>query len=349
MPAAPPSPRRAFRAVVVAIIACAVVAAAACSGQSSRVGGTGGLAAGSGGSSATGGSNTGADGGTQTGGSSSGGDAGGPPSGGSPSSTGGASTAGTSSSGAGGTSGEGGAAMETGGASGTAGTAGTMDAGTPELTDPEFCQAACDATEGRYSLPQALCEDWRYPDFDVTPAYCEPTETRDCVDLCVERLTQVPSACHDVLRPAADCAAHDRLYAEGLATECVLSNCHPFLFRVSIECHGLRDELEAARARWASEGSENYSFRYTQDSEQATVEVTNGVPMVVDGTLPRIAATIPDQFALIEAGYDDGAPALIEYDPVLGYPTRVEFYPSICIPDGFYPNQVWSNSDLVLE
>jgi len=235
--------------------------------------------------------------------------------------------------------------METGGSAGVAGTGGTTDAGTPELTDPEFCEATCDAIEHRYYLPRAFCEDWAYPDFERTPAYCEPTQAMGCVDLCVDGLSRVPDVCHDALRVAADCAAQSGDYSGPEVSSCILQACHGVLFRVSIECHGLRDDLVSARARWAGEGSENYSYRFTHYSEQATVEVMNGVATVVQGMLPT-ALTIPELFDDIEARYDEGEPAQIDYDPALGYPAEVVFYPPLC---GLYTSDVWSVSDVVLE
>jgi hypothetical protein len=99
-------------------------------------------------------------------------------------------------------------------------------------------------------------------------------------------------------------------------------------------------ELATARARWASVQPAGYSIIVTRicDCSYATsgpvmIQVRNGTvvsrvyvesgAVVADG-YAEIFPNVDGLFALIDAGEKDGvSPVTAQFDPVLGYPTRV--------------------------
>jgi hypothetical protein len=219
-------------------------------------------------------------------------------------------------------------------ASGGMGTAGVSAgntsggfAGAPpiELTDPELCEAACTELDDSFEVPGALCEDWRVLDDKYELAFCGKTEATGCSARCTERLSRVPEACHDALRAGIPCVASDSFYKGVSAQLCYLQKCYPQLYRISAECNGLREELAAARARWnGTVGEGDYSFWFGSEPMSVKIEVTAGVPTVIEGTLAS-PPTIEDLFARVERQLDEGLPLrLVEYDETFGYPFHAE-------------------------
>jgi hypothetical protein len=199
-------------------------------------------------------------------------------------------------------------------------------AGAPiELTDPELCEAACTELDDSFEIPGALCEDWRVLDDKYELAFCGKTEATGCSARCTERLSRVPEACHDALRAGIPCVASDSFYKGVSAQLCYLQKCYPQLYRISAECNGLREELAAARARWnGTVGEGDYSFWFGSEPMSVKIEVTAGVPTVIEGTLAS-PPTIEDLFARVERQLDEGLPLrLVEYDETFGYPFHAE-------------------------
>lgn len=103
---------------------------------------------------------------------------------------------------------------------------------------------------------------------------------------------------------------------------------------------GELDSLQAGRARWRAVGSESYSYVVNRScfcvlgGRQVTVIVRNGTVSAaeymdsgsaVDQALLTYVATVPDLFDLVEDALAR-TPAYFSatYDPVYGYPTRIE-------------------------
>jgi hypothetical protein len=211
------------------------------------------------------------------------------------------------------------------GASGSGGFAGAAVA----LTDAEVCADACAQTE--HPLPNALCEDWRYPDDEHVAEYCLVGESRDCAVRCEEQLGAVTPDCNAALHRAIPCVARTEFYQEPVAIiDCPFGECTPLLVRVTAECTGLRQELAAARQRWEDAGSDSYSFEWASGSTVYDIMVNDGVASLVEGTSTDVP-TIPELFDRIE-GSIDYAPPSVRYDPVLGYPIEAHARISNCQP-----------------
>jgi hypothetical protein len=99
-----------------------------------------------------------------------------------------------------------------------------------------------------------------------------------------------------------------------------------------------RDELNDARRRWARQGIASYQYRLTQlcfcPSEIVrpfAIRVSNGIIAEVrdaeTGEAPPSyydPRTIPELFEVIDQALDRHADSIdVEYDPQLGYPTRI--------------------------
>jgi hypothetical protein len=223
------------------------------------------------------------------------------------------------------------------GGSGTAGaSAGSASggfAGAPtEKTDSELCEASCTELNNQFEIPGALCEDWRPLDDKYVPVFCGQVEATGCSGRCTERLNRGPEACHDALRAGVPCVASDSFYKLGPSAEwCYLEQCYPQLFRITAECNGLREELADARARWdRTVGDADYSFWYESGSISVKIDVTAGVPTVVEGTLSS-PLSIEDLFARVELEIDDGSAfRLVDYDETFGHPFHTESVGSPC-------------------
>lgn len=103
---------------------------------------------------------------------------------------------------------------------------------------------------------------------------------------------------------------------------------------------GDRGLLAEARAQWRSRNQDSYSFELNRNcfcvlgGRRMTVTVRAGAVVgadyldasgPVDAALLSYIPTIPDLFDLIEDALDrDVASFLAEYDPELGFPTRIE-------------------------
>jgi len=100
------------------------------------------------------------------------------------------------------------------------------------------------------------------------------------------------------------------------------------------------DSLIAARALWRTRGSDSYTYTVNRScfcvlgGQTVTVTVSAGAVTAaeyetsgaaVDKALLTYVSTVPDLFDLIQAALD-AKPALFAatYDPVYGYPTRIE-------------------------
>jgi hypothetical protein len=199
---------------------------------------------------------------------------------------------------------------------GTGGFAGAIVA----LTDAEVCADACAQTI--HPLPNALCEDWPYPDDEHVAEYCLAGESRDCALRCEEQLGAVSSDCNVALHRAIPCVARTDLYQGGpIAIECLFAECTGLLIRVTAACTGLRQELAAARQRWETAGSDSYSYELSMGASVYEIVVRDGVASLVEG-IPAEVPTIPELFDQIE-GSLEVAPPSVTYDPALGYPTEV--------------------------
>lgn len=100
------------------------------------------------------------------------------------------------------------------------------------------------------------------------------------------------------------------------------------------------DDLAAARALWHDRGAESYTYTVNRScfcvlgGRTVTVTVTNGTVSsaehaesgaAVDAALFTYVATVPDLFDLVQSALDaDPAYFFASYDPVYGYPTRIE-------------------------
>jgi hypothetical protein len=109
------------------------------------------------------------------------------------------------------------------------------------------------------------------------------------------------------------------------------------------------DNLAAARARWSQSGGDSYSYVVNRScfcvlgGRTVTVTVRNGVVSAaeyaetggpVESTFLTYVATVPDLFDLIQdALAKDPAYFAATYDPVFGYPTRIEIDPSANVAD----------------
>jgi hypothetical protein len=228
-----------------------------------------------------------------------------------------------------------------GGAGATAG--GSGEAGAP-LTDADVCADACAQT--RHPLPNALCEDWQFPDHEYVAEYCVPVSSSDCAGRCEEQLGAVSAACNAALHHAIPCVARTDLYQNGgIHFDCLFQECTRLLLDVSAECNGLRQELAAARERWQAAGSDSYSFTLTAGVSVATIVVTDGEASVVEGTLTD-PPTIPALFDRLEDSLEF-IPASATYDPALGYPVEAHTPAPGCAPPeaGFS----FAVTDVVLE
>jgi hypothetical protein len=109
------------------------------------------------------------------------------------------------------------------------------------------------------------------------------------------------------------------------------------------------DNLSLARARWRQKGGESYSYVVNRScfcvlgGRTVTVTVLNGVVSSaeyvetggpVESTFLTYVATVPDLFDLIQdALAKNPAYFAATYDPVYGYPTRIEIDPSANVAD----------------
>jgi hypothetical protein len=115
----------------------------------------------------------------------------------------------------------------------------------------------------------------------------------------------------------------------GLATSCE-----------SPTAPGDRGLLAEARARWQARNQDSYNFELNRNcfcvlgGRRMTVSVRAGVVVgavyldasgPVEPALLSFIPTVPDLFDLIQNALEKGvASFLAEYDPDLGYPTRIE-------------------------
>lgn len=96
-----------------------------------------------------------------------------------------------------------------------------------------------------------------------------------------------------------------------------------------------REDLEAARSRWARADLGRYGYRWTWDGSdgawswgvqvrgnKAKLKPSAGAP-AVEGTF--VAPRVAELFALIDQVLAAGGTADVRYDDRLGYPSRVEF------------------------
>ena len=98
-----------------------------------------------------------------------------------------------------------------------------------------------------------------------------------------------------------------------------------------------RNDLVSARSRWAAVGVQSYVFEFWQHcmvcgASSVVIEVVNGLVSSVSPPDPgdlfagpvTEPPTIEDLFETIQRVIDQGADSFdAEYDPVLGYPSRV--------------------------
>ncbi|MEZ5102550.1 MAG: DUF6174 domain-containing protein [Thermoleophilia bacterium] len=106
--------------------------------------------------------------------------------------------------------------------------------------------------------------------------------------------------------------------------------------------------LAAARERWARSGSETYTLRQARSCfctpeavAPVVVRVEDGRPVELrwsDPTtpgepLPPDLPTVDALFRAVEDGIADAYAIVVEYDPALGYPTRLALDPAYEISD----------------
>ena len=100
------------------------------------------------------------------------------------------------------------------------------------------------------------------------------------------------------------------------------------------------DSLGRARALWQARGSDSYTYTVNRScfcvlgGRTVTVTVSNGTVSsaehaesgtAVDAALFTYVATVPDLFDLIQSALEaNPAYFFASYDPVFGYPTRIE-------------------------
>jgi hypothetical protein len=219
------------------------------------------------------------------------------------------------------------------GGAGAAGSGGSAGAGVP-LTDAEVCADAC--AQSRYVLPNALCEDWRFPDDEHVAEYCLPVETFECLELCEHELGAVSPACNAALHRALPCVARSDLYHGGALPPlgCLFQECTGLLMKLSAACNGLLQELARARELWASAGSDSYSYQLSTASSVLDIVVKDGVASAVEGT-PTNVPTIPALFDRIEDSLEFAA-SRVTYDAMLGYPREVVVQSSGCSGEADY-------------
>lgn len=103
---------------------------------------------------------------------------------------------------------------------------------------------------------------------------------------------------------------------------------------------GDRDNLAAARARWNAKSTSSYSYKVNRSCECVlggrlmAVTVLKGTVTSaayvesgseVEAALLTYVLTVPDLFDLIQDALDRKASYLaVTYDPIYGYPTRIE-------------------------
>lgn len=100
------------------------------------------------------------------------------------------------------------------------------------------------------------------------------------------------------------------------------------------------DSLAAARARWNAQSGPSYSYQVDRSCEcvlggrRMTVTVSRGAVISaeyvdsgspVDAALLGYVLTVPDLFDMIQDALDRKAAYLaVTYDPIYGYPTRIQ-------------------------
>jgi hypothetical protein len=234
------------------------------------------------------------------------------------------------------------------GGAGAAGSGGSAGAGVP-LTDAEVCADAC--AQSRFVLPQALCEDWRFPDDEHVAEYCRlPVETFECLELCEQQLGAVSPACNAALHRALPCVARSDLYHGDALPPlgCLFQECTGLLMKLSAACNGLLQELARARELWASAGSDSYSYHLSTAASDLDIVVQDGVASAVAGT-PTNVPTIPALFDRIEDSLEFTASS-VTYDKVLGYPREVVVRSSGCMGEADYSSAYsFAVTDFVLE
>jgi hypothetical protein len=230
------------------------------------------------------------------------------------------------------------------GGAGASGSAGAAGAGVP-LTDAEVCADACAQTH--HPLPNALCEDWGFPDDEHVAEYCLPVETMECTERCEQQLGAVSPACNAALHRAIPCVARTDLYQGGpIPFGCIFQECTRMLVRVSAACNGLLQELARARELWASAGSDSYSYKLSTARSVLDIVVRNGVASAVQGT-PTDVPTIPVLFDRIEDSLEV-VTSSVAYDAMLGYPREAIERPTGCEGEGDH-GYSFAVIDLVLE
>jgi hypothetical protein len=110
-----------------------------------------------------------------------------------------------------------------------------------------------------------------------------------------------------------------------------------------------RAQLEQARARWAAQGGDSYSFELQRDcfcllaGRRISITVENGAVTTAEDanskdtiaqTFLVYLLTVPDLFDLISSALDSGVAALsVSYDRLYGYPTHIAIDYSATVAD----------------
>lgn len=109
------------------------------------------------------------------------------------------------------------------------------------------------------------------------------------------------------------------------------------------------DALAGARDRWLAQGGDSYTYQLTREclcvlsGRELTVTVENGqvvsatdagAQSAVEMALFSYLQTVPDLFDLIDDAIRRGVAAfMVSYDPIYGYPTRIEIDYSAAVAD----------------
>ncbi len=216
-----------------------------------------------------------------------------------------------------GSGGQAGAAQPAAGAAQQGGSGGSSAAALGEAVAE--CQHYCEQLA--YRLPQALCEDWHRQGWD--PQFCGLSLPPDCPGYCAGLYAALTPECAATLPQVIACVAPTyRIQNVPKATDCWLGECRDLLFTMTSACYGLRDKLDAARARWDASGIGDYELRYDWlPDAPAVVEVRAGLePSVTPADAS--AWTVPSLFAEVEKLLrQPGVAPNVAYDAELGYVT----------------------------
>jgi hypothetical protein len=192
-----------------------------------------------------------------------------------------------------------------------AGVAGGVSPVPPAVAE---CEQYCETMS--YRLPQALCEDWRTPEWE--PPFCKVDTAQSCTDYCNEVYDGLTSECAALLRPVIRCVAP--IYAAGVISPCWLAECRPELYSLTSACYGLEEKLAAARAAWQASGVVDYQLTYASSNDLNVRVVVRAGSQPTVAPVNATAWTVPQLFEEVERYLrEPGLTPYVTYHADLGH------------------------------